>query len=213
MRPRFAALAVGAASALVVLTLIVMTHPFLPVDAAVERDVQATDWGPLAYTFPFFTWIGDFKGAIVDGIVFVLVLLFNRRAWVAAAWCAATAAWYVILSHVFFRPRPVVPEVLRVTEHPGASSFPSGHTIFIATIVTILMLCLGQRFLPAWARPVGWALAALTVIACAISRVDTGAHWPTDVLAAILVAVAWLAFVVAVRPISDGALQPEKQPT
>ena len=212
MRPAFAWIAGCAAAALAVLTLVVYMHPFLPVDATVARAVQATNWGPLAYTFPFFTWIGDYKGSIAEAIVFVLVLIFNRRAWVAAAWCASTTAWYVILNHVFTRPRPVVPEVLRVTEHPGASSFPSGHTIFVAALATMLMLCLGQRFLPAWARPAGWVTAALVVIACAISRVDTGTHWPTDVLASILVGVAWLSFVVAVRPISDGALQPAARP-
>lgn len=198
--------------ALAVLTGVVFTHPFLPAEAALARDVQATDWGPLAYTFPFFTWIGDYKGSIAEAIVFVLVLLFNRRAWVAAAWCAATAAWYVILSHLFFRPRPAVPEVLRVTERLGASSFPSGHTIFVASLVTMLMLCLGQRFLPPWARPLGWVVAGLAVIACAISRIDAGTHWPTDVLGSILVAVAWLCFVIAVRPISDGALVPDRVP-
>jgi len=98
--------------------------------------------------------------------------------------------------------------VLQVTEHPGASSFPSGHTIFIVTLVTVLMLCLGYRFLPRWARPIGWALAAATVVACMIARVDTGAHWPTDVLAAVLIAIGWLAFIISVRPISDGVLKP-----
>lgn len=78
--------------------------------------------------------------------------------------------------------------------------------MFIVTLATVLMLCLGRRFLPSWAQPVGWALVVLIVFANGISRVYTGAHWPTDVMAGILIAVAWLAFVVSVKWISDRAL-------
>jgi len=124
---------------------------------------------------------------------------------------AMTGVWYVVLSHLIIRPRPTTAQVLQVTEHPGASSFPSGHTIFVATLMTVLMLCLGNRFLPLWARPAGWVLVAMTVVACAISRIDVGAHWPTDVLAAILISVAWLAFVVSVRWVSDGVLVNHKR--
>lgn len=158
-------------------------------------------------TFPIFSWIGDAKGAVLEAIVFVLVLVFNRRALILAAAGALTGAWYVLLSHVIIRARPTTAQVLQVTEHPAASSFPSGHTIFITTVSTLLMLCLGRRFLPRWAQPVGWALVVLTVVANAIGRIYTGAHWPTDVLAGILIAVAWLAFVMSLKWISDRALK------
>jgi membrane-associated phospholipid phosphatase len=200
------AVAVLAALGVGVITAVVAMHPYIPADAALERDVQATNWGPLALTFPIFSWLGDAKGAVVEAIVFVAILVFNRRAWRVAIAAAMTGVWYVVLSHLIIRPRPTAAQVLQVTEHPGASSFPSGHTIFVATLMTVLMLCLGSRFLPRWARPAGWVLVAMTVVACAISRIDVGAHWPTDVLAAILVSVAWLAFVVSVRWVSDGVL-------
>lgn len=205
------AVAVLAALAAAVLTAVVVTHPFIPADAAVERDVQATNWGPLALTFPIFTWIGDAKGAVVEVIVFAAVLLFNRQAWRVAVAVGMTGVWYVVLSHLIIRPRPTTAEVLRVTEHPGASSFPSGHTIFVATLTSVLMLCFGNRFLPRWARPAGWVLVAMTVVACGISRVDTGAHWPTDVVAGALIALAWIALVVSVRWVSAGA-EPDSSP-
>jgi membrane-associated phospholipid phosphatase len=206
VRPPLLAVAVLAALAVGVITAVVAMHPYIPADAALERDVQATNWGPLAFTFPIFSWIGDAKGAVVEAIAFVAILVFNRPAWRVAIAAAMTGVWYVVLSHLVIRPRPTAAQVLQVTEHPGASSFPSGHTIFVATLMTVLMLCLGNRFLPLWARPAGWVLVAMTVVACAISRIDVGAHWPTDVLAAILISVAWLAFVVSVRWISDGVL-------
>jgi undecaprenyl-diphosphatase len=198
--------AVLAALGVAIVTAMVVMHPYLPEDALIERDVQSTNWGPLALTFPIFTWIGDAKGAVAEAIVFAGVLIFNRRAWRVPIGAAMTGVWYQVLSHLILRPRPTTAQVLQVTEHPGASSFPSGHTIFVATLMTVVMLCFGYRFLPRWARPAGWVLVAMTVVACAISRMDTGAHWPTDVLAAVLITIAWIAFVMSVRWISDGAL-------
>ena len=181
-------------------------HPFIPEDATIERDIQSTNWGPLTLTFPVFSWIGDFKGAILEAVVFVVVLLLNRPAWMLAAAAALTGVWYVVLSHVINRPRPTTAHVFQVTEHPSASSFPSCHTMFVATVMTVLMLCLGRRFLPRWAQPVGWGLVVLIILANAVSRIYTGAHWPTDVLAGLLIAAAWLTFVVSLRWISDRAL-------
>ena len=170
---------------------------------SVERALQAINWGPLVLVFPVFSFIGDAKGAIVEVVIFALVVIFNRRAWLFAALASVSAGWYALLSHLITRPRPTTAQVLQVTEHPGASSFPSGHTMFVVTVVTVLMLCFGYRYLRGWARVVGWILAALIAIANGIGRIDTGAHWPSDVLAGFLIAVAWLAIVLSLRPISS----------
>ena len=197
--------AIACALAGAAVAIYVAGHPFIPEDAVVERDVQATSWGPLALTFPIFSWIGDAKGAILEAIIFVAILLFNRRAWIIAAGAALTGLWYVGLAHLIIRPRPTTAQVLQVTEHPSASSFPSGHTMFIVTITAVLMLCFGHRFLPRWGVIVGWVLAGMIVVANGISRIYTGAHWPTDVVAGILIAVAWLSFWVSLRWVARNA--------
>lgn len=194
-----------------VLAVYIAGHPYIPQDVTIEDDIQSIDWGPLALTFPIFSWIGDLKGAALEGIVFLVILVVNRRAWILAAAASLTAVWYVVVSHVIVRPRPTTAQVLRVTETPPASSFPSGHTMFIATVATVLMLGLGRRFLPRWAQPMGWALVVLVVLANAISRIYTGAHWPTDVLEGILISIAWLSFVVSLKWISDRALATQKE--
>jgi membrane-associated phospholipid phosphatase len=202
------AVAIAAALAAGIITAIVIMNPVPPLDVTVERDIQSTNWGPLALAFPAFSWIGDAKGAVLDVVIFVAVLIWNRRAWIVAIAGYLTGAWYVLLSHLILRVRPTTAQVIQVTEHPSASSFPSGHTIFIVTVTSVLMICLGHRYLPRWAIPIGWALVALIVVDGAISRIYTGAHWPTDVLAGVLIATAWLSFVMSIRWISDRVFAP-----
>ncbi len=198
--------AVAAALAAAALTFYVVGHPVNPDDITVERDVQATAWGPLALTFPIFSWIGDAKGLGLEVLIFIGVLIFNRRTWLIPAVAAPTGGWYLLLSHLIIRPRPTTAQVLQVTEHPGASSFPSGHTMFIVTVVTVLMLCFGYRFLRGWGRAAGWVVAGMIVVANGIGRINSGAHWPSDVVAGLLIAVAWLALVVSLRWINSRVL-------
>jgi membrane-associated phospholipid phosphatase len=197
--------AILAAAAVGVLTAIVIMHPYLSLDATVERDVQATNLGPLTLTFPFLSWLGGPGGVPMQVVVILLVLLLNRRAWVLALASLAGGLWYLIVVNLVNRPRPVVGEVLRVTEHPGSTSYPSGHLIFITISAGILMLCIGYRYLPRWAKPIGWAVVVLLVLAVGLDRVDVGAHWPSDVLAGTLIAIAWLTLVVSVKRVSDRA--------
>src|SRR5438874_10125460 len=191
------ALVTGLAAA--ALSIYVAGHHIIPEDALVERDIQSIDWGPLAISFRFFSWIGDAKGLVVEILSFVAILLLNRRAWIFAGGAALSGGWYEAVSHLVVRARPTTHDVLRVTEHPGASSYPSGHTIFIGTVTVVLMLCFGYRFLPRRVRVIGWLLVVLMVIANAIARIYTGAHWPTDVLGGILIATAWLTFLLSIR--------------
>jgi membrane-associated phospholipid phosphatase len=200
-----AAIAVGA------ITGIVVMHPYLALDATVERDIQATNLGPLTLTFPFFTWLGGPGGVPMQIVVILLVLLFNRRAWILAVAALAGGLWYEAIVHLVNRPRPTVGQILRVTEHPGSTSFPSGHLIFITISAAVLMLCLGHRYLPRWARPIGWAVVAGIVVAVGLDRIYAGVHWPSDVLAGMLIAIAWLTLVLSVRRISDREFAIEPQ--
>ncbi len=199
------AVAIASAIAVGVITAIVLMHPYLQLDATVERDIQATNLGPLTVTFPFFTWLGGPGGIPMQIVVILLVLLLNRRAWFLALAALAGGLWYEAIVHLVNRPRPVVGQILRVTEHPGSTSFPSGHIIFITISAAVLMLCLGHRYLPRWARPIGWVVVAAIVVDVGLDRIYAGTHWPSDVLAGLLIAIAWLTFVVSLRRVTDRA--------
>jgi membrane-associated phospholipid phosphatase len=204
----FAGIAVAVAAG--VLAAIVVMHPYLSLDVTVQDDVQATNWGPLTLTFPFLTWLGGPGGFIMQAVVIVLVLLFNRRAWILALAGLAGGVSYLAVVNLVNRPRPTAAEILRVTEHPGSTSFPSGHLIFITISAAVLMLCVGYRYLPRWAIPIGWAVVAGIVLAAGVDRIYGGAHWPTDVLGGFLIATAWLCLVVSLRRISDRAMSPRR---
>jgi len=203
-------LLVGVACALVVLGLGVMARlsPYLPLDDSVERALQSTDWGALAATFPFFSWLGGPGGGpYMQVTAAVLVLLLNWRAWLFGAAVLAGGLWYPVLVNLVDRPRPTVDQVIRVSEHPGATSFPSGHVIYITLSLGIVMLCLGRRYLPRWAQLVCWVLVAAVVLTAGLSRLYAGVHWPTDVLAGILIATGWLALMTSIRWLSGLALR------
>ena len=198
-----AAVVLGLASAAI--TVYIAGHPLIPADVQLERLVQSIKWGPLALTFPVYSFIGDAKAAVLEAIVFAGVLVWNRRAWLLAGGCALTVGFYLGLSHFIVRPRPTTAQVIHVTHLP-ASSFPSGHTMVLLTIVAMVMVCLGLRYL---ARPwyiTGWAVGLALVLLGAISRIYVGAHWPSDVLAGLLIAGAWLCLWISFRPVALGSL-------
>jgi undecaprenyl-diphosphatase len=205
IRRPFLFVGIAAAAAVGIITTIVVMNPFLQLDATAERDIQATDLGPLTLTFPFFTWLGGPGGIYMQVVVILLVLLLNRRAWLLALAALAGGLWYEVIVHLVNRPRPTSGQVLRITEHPGSTSFPSGHLIFITISAAILMLCLGYRYLPRWARPIGWAVVAAIVAAVGLDRISAGVHWPSDVVAGILIATGWLSLVLSIRWITDRA--------
>ena len=192
------------------LTATVIANPYWQLDDSVDRSIQGINWGPLALTFPFFSWLGGPGGIYMQVVVILLVLLLNRRALMLALAAHVGGLSYLIIVNLVNRPRPIASQIVRITEHPGSTSYPSGHLIFITISASVLMLCLGYRYLPRWAIPIGWAAVAAIVLTVGIDRIYVGAHWPSDVLAGISLAVAWLALVTSLRWFSDRALEPSR---
>ena len=78
------------------------------------------------------------------------------------------------------------------------SSFPSGHS-FNGAVFLLAGALLLVRAAPAAAVP-AWGLAILLSLALGIARLLLGVHWPSDIAAGWLGAVAWVCGIGALVP-------------
>ena len=78
------------------------------------------------------------------------------------------------------RPRPSEADGIRKlrSETATGSSFPSGHSQNISSLLTCLGLWFQKRFF--------WVLSAVIMLLVGFSRLYLGAHYPTDVLAGLV---------------------------
>jgi len=118
--------------------------------------------------------------------------LVLRRAWPLVLLTVALVGELVLFLNAAIlvgRPRPAVPHLDAAL--PPTSSFPSGHTgaaIALFGGVAAIVLCTVR----AWWRWLVVATAAVLVIAVALARMYRGAHYLTDALGAVVLAVPWL---------------------
>jgi membrane-associated phospholipid phosphatase len=98
----------------------------------------------------------------------------------------------LLLKHFFHRQRPVLENPLVTLSSYG---FPSGHTMGSTIFYGSLALVLGYSTRTWRWRLLMAALAGGVVVAVGTSRIYLGAHYFTDVVGAIAISLAWLAFV------------------
>jgi undecaprenyl-diphosphatase len=145
------------------------------------------------------TDIGSVYGIAAVGGAMIVWLARTRRV-VDAVTCAVAIGGAGVLSlllKAFFRePRPTVFTPLTVAH---GFSFPSGHSLesfCLYGFIAVWLVLSRPRAAYRWLAAVACIIVPLAV---AFSRMYLGVHWPTDVSAGILVAVAWLAACFAGR--------------
>ena len=99
-----------------------------------------------------------------------------------------------LLKAGFDRPRP---QVFEWGQHTVSSSFPSGHAMSAAAVymtVAYLAARLQRRRI---SRALTLLAALIIVALIAASRLYLGVHYPTDVLAGVVIGIAWAALCMA----------------
>ena len=122
------------------------------------------------------------------------IYFFIRRAWNRLLELAVTmlggSLLNILLKHFFQRQRPVLENPLVTLSSYG---FPSGHTMG-ATLLYGLLALIACRFIRTTSgRASAGMLAVIAIGLIGLTRIYLGAHYLTDVLAAIAAGSAWLA--------------------
>ena len=158
--------------------------------ADVDAIDAATDFTRAHHTFREAAW--TWQGLSQPWVLYVLAALVCAWTWRVhaytsrALWAMATMAigWGLsaVIKLLVQRARPEVNEPIHIS---SGYSFPSGHatnaTIAVTTVIVLVWPLLSTRW-----RPVAVVLGALVVTITCLDRVFVGAHFPSDVIAGVL---------------------------
>ena len=126
-------------------------------------------------------------------LVFVLVAFFMWKKWKAEAYFLVGSLVLMMgastaLKFLYQRPRPTIEWVISTVGY----SFPSWHTAATMLVAGVLTIILSQRCQHKGLRYMGQGLLIGTAVLVALSRIYIGVHFPTDIVAGWLLALALL---------------------
>lgn len=160
----------------------------LPWDLPISLSVHAMARPYLDLFASYFTQLGIYWG-VAPFVIFLALIFLWQRKWRSISYLVITALGAIWLNHItkltFHRPRPQVWELFYPL--PSDFAFPSGHALSSMVLVVILAnLTWGTR----WYK---WVLflGSLFVLGIGWTRVYLGVHYPSDVLAGWMLAIAW----------------------
>ena len=203
LSPRALAIAGWTAFGLAALLFLLIAWNVSARGALAALDTRVADWlharatAPLTAVMLAVTHLNSTFAIGVWSALFAAVLArLRERYWILTLGLAVGGAMLLnlVLKQVYERARPRFDEPLIVLE---TFSFPSGHTAAAVAFYGVLAAFLVSRFYDTRRRAacVGGALAAVALVA--FSRLYLGAHYLSDVVAAVCSSTAWLVLCLA----------------
>lgn len=170
--------------------------------AAVDRPVLdlAVSWRSpgLDAAVTAFTDLGGTIGMPVLVVLAVVAFTIRRRSWTPLALVVIAASGSLLMTvagkDLVGRARP--PQSLAVPPFETSPSFPSGHTLNAVVLTGVVVYLLLGQLESARARVAVVVSGVVFAVAIGLSRVFLGHHWLTDVVAAFLLGLGWLAAVI-----------------
>jgi membrane-associated phospholipid phosphatase len=131
--------------------------------------------------------------SLLIGIYFIVKRLWKQLAMIVFGLVGASSL-FLFLSHHFARPRPLT-QIWIVLNIPG---FPSGHAITVIVFYGLMAYLLAPKMRSAFGKVAVVVLAIFIMVFVGFSRVFTGGHYLTDVLAGYSVGIAWSGLIYTV---------------
>lgn len=173
----------------------------LPGDLWLTRQIQRIDFPGIGRLERAGYYIGSTEGFMLVGLAVLLALAIARRleAALLIAGVLLVRPLNALLKELIGSPRPsadLVNVATDATTDPTSMGFPSGHTMSAALLYGALIYLAAVIIRPRRLRLAIQAGAAATIILVALSRIYSGAHWPSDTLGGALWACAFLGILI-----------------
>jgi undecaprenyl-diphosphatase len=160
-------------------------------------------------------WLAQYRSPLFDRavlevtflgtgtVVLVVVAISGMFLWLSnhkysALLLLISTSGGLILNHLlkagFSRPRPQIVEWGTVAL---SSSFPSGHAMSAAVVYGTVAYLAGRLQRRRFSRVLTMAIAFLVIVLISVSRLYLGVHYPSDVLAGVIIGLAWAGFCMA----------------
>ncbi len=133
--------------------------------------------------FVVITILGGNKIMLVIAFFILLYFLYNKNWRTSFHWFFNTALIVgstKLIKHFIYSPRPI--------QFISESSFPSGHTAITLSIFGFLAVIISAH-LPNDKKRIPYMIACVSTVIMAFSRLYLGAHWLSDIVASILLAI------------------------
>jgi undecaprenyl-diphosphatase len=166
-------------------------------DETILRWISAHHSNALTSAMLEITTLGTGTVLIMIVCIAALFLTLTKHKYSALLLLVATGGGLLldmVLKLQFNRPRPHV--FIWGTQAFG-SSFPSGHAMGSTITYSTVAYLAARLHRRAWARWLTMSVALLVILLIGVSRIYLGVHYPSDVLAGIIMGLAWAAFCMA----------------